>query len=157
MGWRREEEGGYRAAWGWNRVLFSRPRRVIHTSLIRVQQTGHPAFITSIHHHHSIILVPASQGPLHRHSPNSQHCCREIYTHTRTPTHTHRETQRDGERGRHAENENVREREKDRDIGRRDIRKRKREVEREKWKEGHSSARHGAPWGPVSMTVYPAL
>ena len=70
---RREGEGGSQAAWGESRVLFGRPRRVIHTSLIRVQQTGHPAFITSIHHHHSITLVPASQGPLHRHSTNKLH------------------------------------------------------------------------------------
>ncbi|CAB1419367.1 unnamed protein product [Pleuronectes platessa] len=60
-------------AWGLSSVMFSSPRRVIHTSLITGNRQDIQAFITSIHHHHFISLSscePALQAvPKHPSQP----------------------------------------------------------------------------------------
>ncbi|KAK5867617.1 hypothetical protein PBY51_012088 [Eleginops maclovinus] len=70
-------------AWGLSSVMFSSPRRVIHTSLITGSRQDIQAFITSIHHHHFINLSscePALQ-PVPKHP--SQRAAGQRFT----PTH----------------------------------------------------------------------
>ena len=81
---RRSGVAGWKA-WGLSSVMFSGPRRVIHTSLITGNRQDIQAFITSIYHHHFINLSscePALQ-PVPKHP--SQRAAGQRFT----PTHQH--------------------------------------------------------------------